>query len=109
MKRLLLGSVGLVVLMATGSANASDLPGPVSGGLPPPPVVVPIYNWTGFYVGGNIGGAWRHGDNFTDTIFGVNFDDGDGRGVFIGGGQVGFNYQFFNGFVLGAEFDFDWA
>ena len=109
MKRLLLGSVGLVVLMATGSANASDLPGPVYGGPPPPPVVVPIYNWTGFYVGGNIGGAWRHGDNFTDTIFGVNFDDGDSRGVFIGGGQVGFNYQFFNGFVLGAEFDFDWA
>jgi outer membrane immunogenic protein len=107
MNRLLLGSVILVALMATPSANAADIyRGPPPA--PPPPVVVPLYNWTGFYVGGNIGGAWRH-DDFTDTLFGVNFDDGDNRGVFIGGGQVGFNYQFFNNFVLGAEFDFDWA
>jgi outer membrane immunogenic protein len=105
MKRLLLGSVGLVALMVTGFANAADIyRGPPPA--PPPPVVVPLYNWTGFYVGGNIGGAWRH-DNFTDTLLGVNFDDGDNRGVIIGGGQVGFNYQFFNNFVLGAEFDFD--
>jgi outer membrane immunogenic protein len=105
MKRLLLGSVGLVALIAAGSANAADVP---AYGPPPPPVLVPIYNWTGFYVGGNIGGAWRHGDNLADTLFGVNFDDGNNRGVLIGGGQIGVNYQCFNNFVVGVEWDFDW-
>jgi outer membrane immunogenic protein len=105
MKKILLAVVGAAALFAGGPASAADIyRGPPP---PPPPVVFPIYNWTGFYVGGNIGGAWRH-DDFTDTLFGVDFSDNN-RGVFIGGGQVGFNYQFFNGFVLGAEFDFDWA
>jgi outer membrane immunogenic protein len=39
---------------------------------------------------------------------GLNFDNGTSNGVFIGGGQIGGNYQFGN-FVLGVEGDFDWA
>jgi outer membrane immunogenic protein len=34
--------------------------------------------------------------------------NGNNNGVFIGGGQVGFNYQFSN-CVIGTEGDFDWA
>jgi outer membrane immunogenic protein len=69
--------------------------------MPPP------FSWTGFYIGGNLGGAWaeRH---WTDNRFGLDW----GRTTnarFIGGGQVGFNYQFAGGFVLGAEAQFDWT
>ena len=44
-----------------------------------------------------------------ETFFGREFSN-SGNGRFIGGGQVGYNYQFANSsFVLGAEADFDWA
>jgi outer membrane immunogenic protein len=60
-----------------------------------------------FYLGGNIGGAWAHRD-VTDTFLGVNFSNGNNNGVFIGGGQLGYNWQV-NYFVLGIEADFDGA
>jgi outer membrane immunogenic protein len=53
-----------------------------------------------------VGGAWRQG-NVTDSIFGLNYG-GTSNGVFVGGGQVGFNYQVSN-IVFGVEGDFDWA
>ena len=50
-------------LLALGSAaHAADLPLKA-----PPPAVVTVYNWTGFYIGGNIGGKW--GD--LDTPIGI--------------------------------------
>jgi len=69
--------------------------------LPPP------FTWNGFYIGGNLGGAWAHHD-WNDSLFGLNFGDGNNNGVFIGGAQVGFNYQV-NNFVVGVEGTFDWA
>jgi len=68
---------------------------------------VPLFSWTGFYVGGNIGGAWSR-NTWTDTILLTSFNNGGNNGAFIGGGQVGVNYQV-NNFVIGAEWDFDWA
>jgi outer membrane immunogenic protein len=44
--------------------------------------------------------------NVTDSLFGVNFNNGNSAS-FLGGGQVGGNYQIGN-FVIGAEADFDW-
>jgi outer membrane immunogenic protein len=44
----------------------------------------------------------------TDSVYGLSFDTGSSNGVFIGGGQVGFNYQA-GWFVGGIEGDFDWA
>jgi outer membrane immunogenic protein len=78
---------------------------------PPPPPPAPVYvpppfSWTGFYLGGNVGGAWAQG-NVTDNLTGASFS-GSSNGAFIGGGQVGFNYQFSN-LVVGLEGDFDWA
>src|SRR5262249_45384506 len=75
----------------------------------PPPVYMPppLFNWTGFYVGGNFGGAWNH-QNVTDSMFGLNFSNASNNGAFMGGGQVGFNYQFSN-IVLGVEWDIDWV
>ena len=43
----------------------------------------------------------------TDTVFGIDFTGNDGnRARFMGGGQVGINYQI-NNFVIGVEADFD--
>lgn len=88
-------------------AFAADLSRP-----PPPPPPAPVYvpppfSWTGFYLGGNLGGAWS-GSNVTDSLSGAGFSSGNSNGVFVGGGQVGFNYQISN-IVLGLEGDFDWA
>ncbi len=54
LRRVLLASVGAVAL--AGTAFAADLPTRA-----PPPVYVPpvpIFTWTGIYVGGEIGYAW---------------------------------------------------
>jgi len=66
---------------------------------------VPPYSWTGFYFGGNLGGAWS-GATLTDRLTGLAFD-GDNSG-FIGGVQGGYNYQI-RDFVIGAEWDIDWT
>ena len=63
------------------------------------------FSWTGFYIGGNVGAAWGQG-NVTDTLTGASFT-GTTNANFVGGGQIGFNYQISN-IVLGAEADFDW-
>lgn len=83
-------------------ANAADLPVPAPLVAAPPP---PPYNWTGFYLGANLGAGWHNGD-LTDSLFGVNWS-ANNSATFVGGGQVGFNYQF-DRLVVGIEADFDW-
>ena len=65
MKKLLLVSTALTVLFG-GSAVAADLRRPAY--TPPPP---PVFSWTGFYIGGNIGGAWARG-SVNDSLFGLS-------------------------------------
>jgi len=102
----LAAGAALSALAAACPALAADL---AVKAPPVMPVVAPVYNWTGFYIGGNVGGAWVGNNNVTDSIFGVNFNNnGSNNGRFIGGGEVGFNYQY-NNFVFGVEGDFDWA
>jgi outer membrane immunogenic protein len=108
MKRILIA--GALALAAGGQALAADLPQPAP---PPPrapatyvPAPVALYNWTGFYIGGNLGGDWNQG-GFTDTD--ATFFGASNTIKFLGGGQAGFNYQFGGGVVIGAEADFDWS
>jgi outer membrane immunogenic protein len=100
MQKLLLGMSTFAAVMLGGAAQAADMP------LKAPPPAAPVmYNWTGFYIGAHIGGAWAD-RNGHDRFDGNNcfwagaslvcFDDNDfgrNRGRFIGGGQLGFNYQ----------------
>ena len=50
----LIASVAFAAL-GTSVAGAADMP--VKAPPPPPP---PVFSWTGFYIGGNIGGAWAN-------------------------------------------------
>src|SRR5262245_7411099 len=109
MRKLLHATAALLVLLATSiTASAADVRAQPAPYAPPPPVYAPPpFTWTGFYLGGNIGGAWAHRD-VTDTFLGVNFGSGNNDAVFIGGGQFGYNWQV--GYtVLGFEWDFDAA
>jgi len=107
MKRILIASA--VALAAGGQALAADLPPPAPMPRAPAtyvPIVAPPYNWSGFYIGGNLGGAFTNG-NFTTNIPGSTVTTTSSTS-FIGGGQVGANYQFWGGVVIGAEAMFDW-
>jgi outer membrane immunogenic protein len=72
-------------------------------GLQAPPVAapVPIFTWTGCYIGGHIGGAWAN-TKFLDPFDGSTIAEVS-PSAFLGGGQVGCNYQAFPNFVLGVE------
>jgi outer membrane immunogenic protein len=96
--------IGLAVVGAVAAAtvaNAADLQrAPIYTKAPPP---VPVFSWTGLYIGANIGGAWSNG-SITDNVTGAQLNSNSSG--FIGGGQIGYNYQF-NTFVLGVEWDID--
>jgi outer membrane immunogenic protein len=99
MKRALFLGVSVLTL-ATGAAFAADLPArmPVKA-----PAYVPFYNWTGFYVGGNVGGVWSSGSGNTVAAGVPGTVSGSGSGV-LGGIQAGYNWQTSN-IVFGVETD----
>jgi outer membrane immunogenic protein len=113
MRHVVLGSVAFFGLIA-GSAGAADLPAPAASAYRPPPPVVAYFNWTGCYVGGNVGGLWTNrewddagispGDPFTGQAFGSH-----SANDWIGGVQAGCDYQFGGGFVIGIQGDYDWT
>src|SRR5258708_28532110 len=108
MRKLLHTTAALSALLVTSmAANAADVYARPRYAPPPAVYAPPPFSWTGFYVGGNIGGAWANRD-VLDPFLGVNFNNGNSNGVFIGGGQLGYNWQV-NYFVLGIEADFDGA
>src|SRR5450432_2787967 len=66
MKRMLIGSAVAASMLVATSAFAADLPAKVYTKAPPP--IVAVYDWTGFYIGGNIGYSWgRSSDTSTLT------------------------------------------
>jgi outer membrane immunogenic protein len=109
---ILASGIALFVAAASPCAFAGDVPaiGPV--GVPPAapsPYPYPYsspyyYNWTGFYVGGNVGAAWDN-STLTDDFFGVSINAS--RSGFAGGGQIGYNWQIWPQFVVGVEWMFD--
>src|SRR5271166_5922456 len=103
MKKLLLAGAAATALLA-GSAGAADLARPAPVYIPRQ-VIVPLFTWTGCYVGGNVGGVWGNND-WNDSIFG-DFGSNTASGV-VGGVQGGCNYQVSN-WVLGIQGDYDWT
>jgi len=102
MKRILLGGVALAIAAAA-PATAADLPRAAPPPLVKAPVIAPtFYDWTGFYVGINGGGAWgRSGfDGATGTL-----DHFDTKG-WAAGATAGYNLQYGHA-VFGLEGDID--
>src|SRR6185312_15495539 len=105
MRRILLAATALVAFSTV--AVAADMPVKAPAYAAP----APMFNWTGFYIGGNVGAAW---ENLTTT-------DVDGFAAlatpgtrtklhdtgFIGGGQLGYNFQSGN-WLVGIEGDIGW-
>ncbi|NJL07041.1 MAG: porin family protein [Methylacidiphilales bacterium] len=99
MRRLVIALLASTALV--GTASAADLARKSIVTAAPP---VLAYNWTGFYVGGFIGYGW--GDNDWSLVnnwgnWGSFSNDFDG---FLGGMQIGYDYQF-NNMVLGIQGD----
>ncbi len=69
-------------------------------------VETPIgFNWTGGYVGGQVGYAWGDSYYYNEDIESANYDP-DG---FFGGIYAGYNYQFTNNVVLGVDADLNFS
>jgi len=106
MKKFLLATVGLVALVSMAApASAADM----AVKAPPPAPVIPIYNWTGFYIGAN--GGWGQNHNcwdFVPVAGGILADGCRDRSGGVVGGQLGYRWQA-NQFVFGLEAQGDWA
>jgi len=118
----------LALAVSAGSAIAADLPSRKAPVMPPPPPM-----WTGFYAGLNAGGLWSNNSSINNVSYGLYNDPayagfqsgtiaalsatgnitGSSNSGFIGGGQIGYNWQignvgglgFGSGFVTGIEAD----
>ena len=110
MKRLVL-AVFALSLGAGSAALAADIP---PAPPPPPPrapatyvpAPIPLYNWTGFYLGGIAGYGFSSASTFSDTQ--ASKFTSSTSNSFLGGGEVGVNWEFWGGVVIGAEGDFVW-
>jgi outer membrane immunogenic protein len=122
MKKLLLTAAAFSMLILPAAAADMATPAPVYKA----PIAIPVYNWTGFYVGANAGYAWGRSDPTTNFIcptgagvascaysFPQNLAAVNAAGTgplstngFTGGVQAGYNWQTGN-VVYGVETDFE--
>jgi outer membrane immunogenic protein len=121
MKRVCL-AIATASLLSCGLANAADMPVKARP-LPPP---VPVFSWTGFYIGAHLGGAWGTTQSTLNSVSVQDCDVGtpceeifstSGLSIpisqtqtngFLGGVQGGYNWDFGWG-VFGVEAQFSWT
>jgi outer membrane immunogenic protein len=107
-RKFLLGTAALIGLASP--AMSADMRLPV---FKAPPSVVPVWSWTGCFVGGHAGGVWAQKKDWTvrtpgGAFFGQSLGGHDDDG-WLGGAQAGCDYQFAGGFVIGVQGDYAWA
>jgi outer membrane immunogenic protein len=99
------------------AADLSPAPRPVYKAPPPPP---PVWSWTGFYIGSNFGWIGSMDNTITNTgtdtggaglgtalaVGAIPGSIGASHSNFIGGGQIGYNWQWTPNWVVGLEADF---
>jgi outer membrane immunogenic protein len=110
MNKLAWTAAGLLVLSAA-PALAADLPAKVY--TKAPPMVAPIYNWAGFYIGLNGGGGSSHNCWDLNSVIPVGPIPSVAEGCHdatggLAGGQIGYRWQATN-WVFGLEAQGDWA
>ena len=100
LKKILLG-VALLGAAST-AALAADLPSRRAPPVYVAPMAVPVFTWTGMYIGGNAGYAFDANTSFNTTrAAGLAFSRSSANG-FTGGGQIGYNLQIGNAPILGG-------
>jgi outer membrane immunogenic protein len=118
MKKLAFAAIAIFAIGSAPALAADMAPAPYTKA---PVVVVPVYNWTGFYIGANAGGAWGKSDPATSTVFSpigyfnpTSVPAVDAAGLqrinssrFTGGGTAGYNWQT-GSVVAGIESDFNY-
>jgi outer membrane immunogenic protein len=92
-----IGAIAALALAGT-AANAADLPVKAR-----PMAPVATMNWTGCYLGANLGYGWGRG-TASATALGVTVSGSEHLDGVLGGGQIGCNYQM-NNIVFGIEGD----
>jgi outer membrane immunogenic protein len=129
MNKSIISAAAIAVALSAGSALAADLPS-----LKAPPVIAPPPPplWTGFYFGANLGGIFGASSGVSTSASPI-FNDTTGAALgapsyfgtasaasiasnaslsnagVIGGGQIGYNWQFNNSFLAGLEADIQGA
>src|SRR3954471_19580213 len=106
----------LAVMAATSIASAADIAPRYTKA---PPAMVEVWNWTGFYIGGNAGYSWGRSNtdvSYFNTATGLPIVPAPGsitnarfdmNGA-IAGGQAGYNWQT-GSWVWGVEADIQWS
>ncbi len=109
-------AMGALVALAL-PASAADLPARMPVKAPP---MVPVWSWTGFYIGANAGYSWGRSKTHVDY-----FNAASGAAIVppagsitdatlnlngaIAGGQAGYNWQLDSRWVVGLEGDIQWS
>ena len=114
MKSLWIGAAAAIAILGPGAAGAADIAArPYTKA---PMMAEPIFSWTGYYLGVNAGYGWSESNDISTTgqaTANVNNVLGGARpgtvrvrqDGFVGGGQIGYNYQFAPSWVFGVEAD----
>jgi outer membrane immunogenic protein len=98
----------LLIAVPLGTAGAADMPVKA-----PPLAPQPVWSWTGFYIGGNVGAGWANGNTSAAAAFPPVAEDPftislHGTGA-VGGVQAGYNWQINPSVLIGLEGDWDAA
>ena len=96
----------VAVATVAGSALAADLPSRRAPPVYAPPPPIPVFTWTGFYVGGQVGYEFGKSNAFlynNTTGAGLAANSGSKNGV-VGGGHVGYLFSTQSLPVLGSLF-----
>ena len=101
MKKILAALVAVAAVTAAAPAFGADLGGR-SYYKAPPAYAAPLYNWTGFYIGGHVGGAFSGSSDFNGAVL------SDSSARVLGGVQAGLDWQFAPNWVLGTEGQYSW-
>jgi outer membrane immunogenic protein len=101
-------AIAVISALLGTEALAADLPMKM-----PSPVVAPSPNWTGFYIGGDVGGLWTSSNATwlpspiipSNPIANVSTNASSA----VGGVHAGYNWQFSPTWVAGLEGDWSWT
>jgi len=107
----LLVTSALATVMVAGAAQAADLP--TKAPVYKAPVAAP-FSWTGFYVGGHVGGGWgdKKWSDWFNPLDSSQRTTGPDASYHVdgplAGGQIGYNFQY-GWTVFGVEADASWT